>query len=168
MSSLATGPKAGSHLAKVRAWLAEHPQGNLQALYKALGGPEMAQTLKTLAHLESRQEIAIAAARYRYSPKHGNEREKKQTRLFRTMRSLAQKCRAVDFDDLVSLAQANRDYALKYMRYLQGLAYIIIRPAIKGKIVIAVLDKTMHEVNIPHYNRRRERRKNMAQRKGEG
>ena len=168
MSSLARGPRTGSHLAKVRAWLAEHPQGNLNALYKALGGPEMSQTLENLTHLESRQELSIAAAHYRYSPKHGNEREKKQTRLFRTMRSRAHKCRAVDFDDLVSLTQTNRIYAMQYMRFLQDLAYVIIRPALKGKITIAVLDKTMHEVDIPHFNQRRELRKKMTQRKGEG
>ena len=167
MPSLAKIPKTGGHLTKVRSWLAGHPQGDLRALYKALGGPEISQTLKSLTHLENRQELVIAAAHYRYSPKHGNEKEIKQTRLFRTMRSRAHKCRAVDFDDLISLAQINKIYAMEYLRFLQEQAYVIIRPAVKGKVVIAVLDKTMREVNIPHYNQRRERRKNMTQKKGE-
>jgi hypothetical protein len=151
--------KFTGRIKKIRVWLDENPEGDLRDLYDEFGGQEMRATMKALEYLENRQELVMAAPLYRYGRKHANEqRETKQTGMFRAMRARAQECRIVELGDIVKNVQVDISYARRYLNFLQDLNYIKIRSNPKGQTTIAVLEKAMREINIPHYNQRREKK----------
>ena len=139
-------------LKEIRAWLDKNPEGDLRALYSVFGGPQMRETLKALDHLESRGEITVSAAVYKYGRKHGNEgREEKQTAIYNALRHWAKVSRVVPLDNILEASGAEVSYARRYLRFLAALGYVDERPT-----GWAVLEKAMSQAQPPIYNQRKE------------
>ena len=160
-----TDDRYTGQIKKIRAWLNENPEGDLRSLYGEFGGEEMRATLKALEYFEKRKEVTLAAQLYRYNRKHGNEgRETRQTAIFRTMRykAKADQCLIVSFKYICDTAPAEASYARRYLKFLESLGMIRIRPTKDGDINIAVFPKIFELTATPHFNQRAERRKSQG------
>jgi len=137
---------------EIREWLEKNPEGGLNVLYLQFGGYLMKETLKALDHLESRGEITISSAVYKYGRKHGNEgREEKQTAIYNALRHWAKVSRVVPQEKILESSGAEVSYARRYLRFLAALGYVDERPT-----GWAVLEKAMSQAQPPIYNQRKE------------
>jgi len=140
---------------EIRDWLDKNPEGDLNVLYLQFGGYLMKETLKSLDHLESRGEITISSAVYKYGRKHGNSgeagREEKQTAIYNALRHWAKVSRVVPQEKILEASGAEVSYVRRYLRFLAGLGYVDERPT-----GWAVLEKAMGQAQPPLFNQRKE------------
>ena len=135
----------GTHLTeRVRAWLADHPEGILSDLYAAHAEVGIRPLNKVLEYMVKRGELRLPDPTYHYKAKPDTRKESKQHRIWTNLRNMAKAGRIVDQDSLVTLSQASPDYVRKYLYFLEQQGYVV-----KRQTGIAVLDKTLKRIDPP-------------------
>jgi len=138
-------------LPPLRDWLEENPHGEWGTLRRAFSKVDIKTLEKTLEYLKKRGELVVFKEYSYYGHKHGNEdREVKQTAIWRVIRSLAKVSRIVTWVDVLTLSEASKSYAERYVRFLETNGYVAVRAS-----GIAVLEKAMRQAETPHFNQRK-------------